>query len=111
MSVRPSVTVLVLNYNGERHLRECLPSLEALDYPGVRITVVDNGSHDGSLEYVRRHHPGVDVLAMGSNLGFSVAYNAAVPQTTTDFVALLNNDTRVAPTWMTELVDAAERHG
>ncbi len=110
MSSAPTVTVLVLNYNGERHLRECLPSLETLDYEGTRITVVDNGSSDGSLEYVRAHHPRVNVFRLPANRGFSVAYNAAVPHTTTDFVALLNNDTRVSPTWMTELVDVMQRH-
>lgn len=106
----PSVTVIVLNYNGERHLEVCLPSLERLEYPRVTLMVADNGSSDGSLAYVREHHPRVRVAPMGANLGFSRAYNRAVPQTDTDYVALLNNDTKVAPTWLTELVDAAERH-
>jgi GT2 family glycosyltransferase len=106
----PSVTVIVLNYNGEGHLKVCLPSLEALDYPATTLMVADNGSSDGSLAYVRTRHPRVRVAAMGANLGFSKAYNRAVPQTDTDYVVLLNNDTRVAPDWLTALVGAAERH-
>jgi GT2 family glycosyltransferase len=110
MPSAPTVTVLVLNYNGEHHLRQCLPTLEALDYPGARITVVDNGSSDGSLELVRAQHPCVNVFRLPTNRGFSVAYNAAVADAETDFVALLNNDTRVASTWLSALVDTAERH-
>lgn len=110
MPASPTATVLVLNHNGEGHLRACLPSLEALDYPGARITVVDNGSRDGSLEYVRRAHPGVGLIELGSNLGFAPAYNAAVRQTSTDLIAILNNDTRVAASWLSELVAAIERN-
>jgi GT2 family glycosyltransferase len=109
-SSTPSVTVIVLNYNGEGHLKVCLPSLEALDYPNTTLMVADNGSSDGSLAYVRGAHPRVRVAPMGANLGFSKAYNRAVPQTDTDYVVLLNNDTRVASDWLTELVEAAERH-
>lgn len=107
----PSVTVIVLNHNGQRHLKVCLPSLEALDYPHATSMVADNGSSDGSAEYVRQHHPAVRVLEMGANLGFSRAYNRAVREAESDYVVLLNNDTKVASTWLTELVDAAERHG
>jgi GT2 family glycosyltransferase len=107
----PSVTVIVLNFNGRRHLEVCLPSLEALDYPNATVMVADNGSTDGSLDYVRASHRRIRLAPMGANLGFSVAYNRAVPQADTDYIALLNNDTKVDPTWLTELVSAAERHG
>jgi GT2 family glycosyltransferase len=107
----PSVTIIVLNYDGKGHLEVCLPSLEALAYPRVSLMVADNGSSDGSIAYVRTHHPKVRVAEMGANLGFSKAYNRAVPQTDTDYVVLLNNDTRVDPSWLTALVEAAERNG
>src|SRR5262245_32816608 len=103
-SSAPSVTLIVLNYNGERHLRACLPSLEALDYPNVSLAVADNGSADASLAYVRQAHKQVRVIEMGANLGFAPAYNRAIAEVGSDYVALLNNDTRVAPTWLSELV-------
>lgn len=106
----PSATILVLNYNGRAHLEQCLPSLAALDYPGVSVTVIDNGSSDSSLAYIARHHHGVHVLPLGSNRGFAPAYNIAVRQATSDVVVLLNNDTRVASTWLRELIDTLERH-
>ena len=111
MSLTPTATILVLNYNGQKHLEGCLPSLAQLDYPGASVMVVDNGSTDGSLEYLRRAHPSVQVLALGSNRGFAPAYNIAVRQCTSDVVVLLNNDTRVEPTWLSSLVDVLERHG
>ena len=110
MPLTPTATILVLNYNGRKHLEGCLPSLAQLDYPNASVTVVDNGSTDGSLEYLRRAHPGVGVLALGSNRGFAPAYNIAVRQSASDVVVLLNNDTRVEPAWLSSLVDVLERH-
>ena len=110
MPLTPTATILVLNYNGRKHLEGCLPSLAQLDYPNASVTVVDNGSTDGSLEYLRQAHPGVGVLALGSNRGFAPAYNIAVRQSASDVVVLLNNDTRVDPAWLSSLVDVLERH-
>ena len=107
----PSASVIVLNCNGQAHLQACLPALEALDYPRVEIVVADNGSSDGSQHYVRAAHPRARLIEFGANLGFAQAYNLAIGQCQSDYVALLNNDTRVEPSWLTELVDAAERHG
>jgi GT2 family glycosyltransferase len=109
-NLAPSVTVIVLNYNGQRHLQPCLTSLEALDYPRCTLMVADNGSSDGSIDYVGKHHPRVRIVPMHANLGFALAYNRAVAQADTEYVALLNNDTRVSPSWLTELVEAAERN-
>ena len=73
MPLTPTATILVLNYNGRKHLEGCLPSLAQLDYPQASVTVVDNGSTDGSLEYLRRAHPGVQVLALGEQSRFRAA--------------------------------------
>jgi GT2 family glycosyltransferase len=108
----PTVSVLVLNLNGRAYLDACLASLEAQVYPGDRfeVVVVDNGSTDGSLEFVRAAHPRVRIVRFASNRGFCAPYNAAIRDCGSQFVALLNNDTRVAPDWLAELVSAAQRH-
>jgi GT2 family glycosyltransferase len=108
----PTVSVLVLNLNGREHLDSCLASLEAQVYPRERfeIVVVDNGSTDGSLELVRSTYPRARLVKFDSNLGFCAPYNAAIRTCESEFVALLNNDTRVASDWLAELVSAAERH-
>ena len=111
MSSHPSATILVLNYNGRGHLERCLPSLERVAYPGpFDVTVIDNGSTDGSREFIARRHPRVRVLPLGANLGFAAAYNIAIRQATADVVVLLNNDTRVQPEWLSSLVGTLERH-
>jgi GT2 family glycosyltransferase len=108
----PTVSVLVLNLNGREYLDSCLASLEAQVYPRdcFEIVVVDNGSTDGSLELVRVTYPRVRVVKFHSNRGFCAPYNAAIRECESQFVALLNNDTRVAPDWLAELVSAAQRH-
>ena len=107
----PSVSVVVLNCDGRSHLQACLSALEAVDYQRFEVVVADNGSGDGSQAYVRAAHPRARLIEFGANLGFARAYNLAIDQCRSDYVALLNNDTRVEPSWLSELVDAAERHG
>ena len=109
----PFVSVLVVNLNGREHLETCLPSLLAQTYPRDRyeILVVDNGSTDGSVELVNEQFPGVGVISHRQNLGFAAAYHRAIPQARGDSLAFLNNDTRVEPSWLGELVRTARDHG
>jgi GT2 family glycosyltransferase len=108
----PTVSVLVLNCNGLEHLKICLPTLESQTYPRdqFEIVVVDNGSTDGSLAFLHRSHPRVRTVALGRNRGLGGAYNPVTELCRTDFLAFLNNDTRVESTWLAELVAVATRH-
>jgi GT2 family glycosyltransferase len=69
----PRISVLVLNHNGRDHLQTCLPSLNAQTYPKdrVRIEVIDNGSTDGSVDFVRKAHPHAIVHRFDRNHGFA----------------------------------------
>ena len=106
----PSVSTVVLNYNGLRFLADCFRSLEQLEYPRDRLEVimVDNGSTDGSVTYVRETHPWVRVIENEANLGFAGGNDVGLETARGEYVATLNNDTRVEPTWLGELVSAAE---
>lgn len=108
----PLVSVLVLNHNGRDHLQRCLPTLEAQVYPKdrVRIEVIDNASTDDSIAFVREKHPGVVLRRLDRNLGFAGGYDAVARESDADFLVFLNNDTRVEETWLSELIQAAERH-
>jgi glycosyltransferase involved in cell wall biosynthesis len=53
----PLVSVIVLNYNGKRHLKTCLDSILRADYPNFEIILVDNASTDGSVEWVTKNYP------------------------------------------------------
>lgn len=103
----PQVGVVIANYNGREQLLGCLASLAAQDYPKakLRIAVFDNGSKDGSAKAVRAEYPDVVLLENERNLGFTPAANGgakALPES--EHFAFLNNDARVEPMWLRELV-------
>src|SRR4051794_17420368 len=90
-----SCTIIILNWDGRHLLEESLPAVvEAVRFDGGKhqILVVDNGSTDGSLEFVRKQFPDVRVLALDRNYGFTRGNNRGVEDTDTDIVVLLNND-------------------
>jgi GT2 family glycosyltransferase len=102
---RPSVAVIVLNWNGRPYLTACLDSLRTQTYDGpYQVVLVDNGSTDGSAAFVESSYPQVRVIRSLVNLGFAAGNNLAARQLDTELVAFLNNDTRVEPNWLAELV-------
>ena len=107
------VCVAVINWNGRRFLPRCFDSLHRLDYPSVSLVLVDNGSDDGSVEFVREHYPDVKIVANRKNLGFCRACNQGLVEAMkagAKYVVLLNNDTEVDRRWISELVRAAEQN-
>ena len=105
------VAVIVLNWNGCEDTLACLTSLSAVNYYPLDVILVDNGSTDGSLEAVRASFPAVTVLETGENLGFAEGNNVGLRHALAcgaDYVLLLNNDTEVAPDFISALVDAVE---
>jgi len=103
------VSVVVVNFNGRHFLHECLTALEQQTLPRYRyeVLVIDNGSTDGSIDFVRERFPGVRFVALDRNHGFTGANNVGFRLARGRFVVLLNNDTRVAPNWLESLVMAA----
>ncbi len=104
------VGVILVNYNGGKFLPECLETLFAGDYPQMSVMLADNGSTDGSLEWVQQHFPSVATLALGSNRGFTGGCNAGIAwclENRCDYILLLNNDTAVAPDFLSRLMEHA----
>lgn len=90
------LSVVIVNFNNDRVLRGCLPSLPAaLEGLEAEVILSDNGSTDGSLEWVRSHFPEIRILENGANLGFAEANNRAFPIARGEYVLLLNPDTVV----------------
>jgi GT2 family glycosyltransferase len=108
--VPPRLTVVIPNWNGERFLTLCLGSLRRQTFREFETVLVDNASSDGSIGLVRRDFPEVRVISMRENRGFSAAVNAGIEASTTELVALLNNDTEQDPGWLEALVRAADEH-
>ena len=109
MSPRPDrVGIVVLNYRGVDDTIACLESLAALDV-AAHVIVVDNGSGDGSAQRLATV-PGVELIVNDTNLGFAAGNNVAIErlvEARVDYVWVLNNDTRVAPTSLRELLSVA----
>src|ERR1700722_699295 len=104
------VSVVIPNWNGKRFLSGCLDSLGKQKYPFVEIVVIDNGSKDGSVEFLEENYPHVRLFKFEQNTGFSVAVNRGIIESRGEFVALLNNDTIVDELWLSELVKAMREH-
>jgi len=102
----PLVSVIVVNYNGKVFLKKCLSSLSSQSYPDIEIIFVDNGSSDGSANYVRKEFPFVKILEIKKNLGFAKGNNTGIKEARGELIATLNNDTEVTSRWLEELVRA-----
>ena len=89
-----STSVVIVNWNRLDYLKDCLASLRGSGAGRLEIIVVDNGSSDGSVEYLRGQ-PDVVLVANSSNEGYAPANNAGIARASGDYVLLLNNDTRV----------------
>jgi GT2 family glycosyltransferase len=105
-----SASIIIPNWNGRQHLEACLSSLRGQSYTDFETILVDNGSTDGSREFVKEYFPEIHLLELGENLGFTGACNAGYSQASGRLIILLNNDTEVEPTWLGVIVDAFERH-
>lgn len=102
------VTVVILNWNGRTYLEQFMPSVMATTYPDFKVLVVDNGSTDDSLDFLRRHYPEVALLPLDRNHGFTTGNNLALPHVHTPYYVLLNNDVEVHPDWLQPMVEIME---
>jgi GT2 family glycosyltransferase len=102
------IAVIIVNWNGRHHLEGCLDALSAQTFTDFGVIVVDNGSTDGSVEWVETHYSQVRLIRNAKNVGFAAANNQAIRATESEFVVTLNNDTQVAPGWLAALVEAVE---
>ncbi len=104
---RSAASVVIPNWNGRDLLEKYLPSVVGAlaGNPANEIIVVDNGSTDGSADFVRERFPGVRVLALETNRGFGGGSNAGFEAARNDIVVLLNSDMRVAPDFLQPLLD------
>jgi GT2 family glycosyltransferase len=105
-AARAPVAVVIVSWNAAEWLPGCLASLDGLVRPPREVVVVDAGSHDGSAEWVRRHHPRVDVIACRDNVGFCRGNNLGIAATSSPWVLVLNPDTELEPDFLEQLLPA-----
>jgi len=104
----PKVAVIVPSYNGRKLLEGCLKSLSRQTFSDFETVVVDDGSTDDTIGFVKANYAHVRLIELRRNSGFSAAINAGIQATDSEYVALLNNDTEVTPKWLESLVDVLD---
>lgn len=104
------VSIIVLNWNGKKFLKDCLNSLAKLTYPQVEIIVVDNNSTDGSQEFVKVNYQKVILIENKENYGFAKGNNIGFKASTGDYVLILNNDTIVTPNFLAPIIKDFENN-
>lgn len=108
---QPQLTVAVLSYDGRELLEVVLPSLDAQRFRGFRTVVVDNGSSDGTVEWLAERWPSVEVVALPENLGVTAALNVCLRAAAdAEYIGLLNNDLELDPDALGELVRTLQEH-
>jgi GT2 family glycosyltransferase len=111
-NLEPLVFIVVLNWNGLADTLDCLRSLDRLDYPNWRLVVVDNASVNDEAAQIQAAYPSATVLRNSDNLGYAGGNNRGIRHALAegaDYIWLLNNDTTIAATCVTELVREAEQ--
>jgi len=110
--VPPEISVVIVTWNGKHHLEGCLKATATQVDVDPEIVLVDNGSSDGTVDFVRSRFPSVRIVALGENRGFAGGNNAGASAARGEFLAFLNNDTVPDSMWLRTLrdgIDAASR--
>jgi GT2 family glycosyltransferase len=89
------ISVVILNFNGKAYLKDCLTSVLSQTFRDFEVIVVDNGSSDGSAEYLETNYPWVNVVKNEKNLGFAEGTNTGIKQAKGEYILTLNNDTQM----------------
>ena len=106
-SPAPLISVLILTWNGRRFLDDCLGALAGQTLRNFEVILVDNGSADGSAAYVREMYPWVTLVELPDNAGFAEGNNRGLEVAHGEFIVTLNNDTKVDPRFLEELLQPA----
>lgn len=106
---QPLVEIIILSADGKQHLEKCLKSLKKVNYQNLKITVVDQGSIDGTSEFVKKNYPKINLIRNEVGKGFAGGNNQALRKSKAKYCILLNDDTEQEPNWISELVKVAEK--
>jgi GT2 family glycosyltransferase len=105
----PKVAIVILNWNGRKHLEQFLPFVLLSSYSNYEVIVADNASTDDSLLFLESHYPGIRIIRLPENFGFAKGYNEALEKVEADYYTILNSDVEVQPGWLNPMVDLLEK--
>ena len=101
------VSIVIVSWNGKTLLEECLETLSKIDYKNLEIIVVDNGSVDGTQEFLKKQYKSIRLIENNKNLGFAEANNIGIKAAKGDAILLLNNDATMATNALQLMMDEA----
>ncbi len=104
------VAVVILNYNGEKLLKQFLPGVIKYCPAYAEVIVADNASSDNSIQLLKENFPSVKIIELKSNCGFAGGYNNALKLVEADYYILLNSDIEVTPNWIEPVIDFMDKH-
>jgi GT2 family glycosyltransferase len=109
-----SVAIVILNWNGrvflERFMGKVLDSISLFGSFVARLVVVDNGSTDDSVDWMKTNYPDTELILLDKNYGFADGYNKALAQISATYYVLLNSDIEVTDNWLSPLVAYMDNH-
>ena len=91
----PRVAIVSLNWNGLKHLKYFLPTVSKIEYENFFTIIVDNGSTDSSIEFIKKSYHEIEVLEMGDNLGYSKGFNKGIEHAIAlgaEYILITSND-------------------
>lgn len=102
--MNPTVSIIILNYNGKRFIQRCLESVLADSYQPREVILVDNASADDSMRLAEPFRDHIQIILNPKNYGFPKGCNQGIKQAKGEIIVLLNIDTEVTPGWLDALV-------
>jgi len=107
------VSIVIPNWNGKEFLKECLESIKKnTKYSNYKTVIIDNGSTDGSQEFIEKNYPPIQLIKMKTNKGISESLNVAIKfsfkKNKSDYIYILNNDVKMKENWLKEAINVAE---
>ncbi len=108
-TISNKISVIIVNLNGKEFLKPCLDSVLSQSFDGLEVIVVDNGSTDDSVEFIKTNYDGVVVIENGENLGFAEANNIGIEKSSGEYILALNNDTVIGSGFFESLAKSIEK--
>ncbi|MDD5552197.1 MAG: glycosyltransferase family 2 protein [Candidatus Pacebacteria bacterium] len=109
MKKTPAVSIIVLNWNGKKWLKECFSSIYKQNFKDFEVILADNNSSDSSVEYTRKNWPKVKIIELSKNFGYAEGNNKAAKISQGEFLLFLNNDTKIQNNFLEKLYRSAQK--
>ncbi|MGV8131728.1 MAG: glycosyltransferase family 2 protein [Candidatus Pacearchaeota archaeon] len=108
------VAIITVTWNGIHHLKKLLPTIETQTYKNHILIIVDNGSSDGTIDYIKKYYPEARIIANTKNEGFARAYNIGIKSVLDDediqYIAIINNDMRLDNEWLSSMIQSFKEY-